>query len=69
VATKKEIEEIISKLGQFNKETFEIEVMLSLWAKGIESERKEVKEVIKELMKKGKLIYIEPKKMYVYVER
>jgi predicted regulator of amino acid metabolism with ACT domain len=69
VATKKEIEEIISGLGQFNKETFEIEVMLSLWAKGIESERKEVKEVIKELMKKGKLIYIEPKKMYVYVER
>jgi predicted regulator of amino acid metabolism with ACT domain len=69
VATKKEIEEIISRLGQFNKETFEIEVMLSLWAKGIESERKEVKEAIKELMKKGKLIYIEPKKMYVYVER
>jgi predicted regulator of amino acid metabolism with ACT domain len=69
VATKKEIEEIISRFGQFNKETFEIEVMLSLWAEGIESERKEVKEAIKELMKKGKLIYIEPKKMYVYVER
>jgi len=59
------IEGFISKLGEV-PEAGQISCLLYL-KKGIETTKKEVKQILKKLKKEGKIIYSEPAKAYFYV--